>query len=75
MNIGFLASAQHFENFEVDSLTNSPNLKQRVIFNVAADLAIHKVKYNNCGRPNMVNPLNFFITSGTGVGKSILMKI
>ena len=75
VNIGFLALAQHFENFEVDSFINSPNLKQRVIFNVAADLVIHKVKYSNCGRPNMVNLLNIFITSGAGVGKSILMEI
>ena len=55
-------------------MTNSLNLKQRAIFNVAADLAKDKVKYSNCVRPKIVNLLNLFITGGAGIGQSMLIK-
>ena len=53
----------------------SLNLRQRKAFNIVCHWARNKLKQMNSVFENVVEPLHLFITGGSGVGKSHLLKI
>ena len=72
--IGFLTATPQPESVNVDSLVNSPNVKQRAVFNVLAGWTKEKVKYINAVTPKNIKQLSLFITGGAGVGKPRLIE-
>ena len=57
----------------INSLVNSLDLKQRVVFNFVEDWARKNLKYSNSVTPKNNKPLSLFITGSAGVGKSRLI--
>ena len=57
----------------INSLVNSLDLKQRVVFNFVEDWARENLKYSNSVTPKNNKPLSLFITGSAGVGKSRLI--
>ena len=57
----------------INSLVNSLDLKQRVVFNFVEDWARENLKYSNSVTLKNNKPLSLFITGSAGVGKSRLI--
>ena len=57
----------------INSLVNSLDLKQRVVFNFVEDWPRENLKYSNSVTPKNNKPLSLFITGSAGVGKSRLI--